>query len=184
MMVKGDNVLENKLRKMIYNHIIAYPGVSSNILRKIFDLSDSALRYHLDYLKRHKMISYGLVDGVRCIFPFNRQNSTSPSSGLDEIQDLTSEQKRILSVIKENPEINQKEIVHRTKLDRFKVSENVRKLSERNIIKKHKIKKNVHYEYLPEGELKLKIIKRLAIKLLNDEIDEATFLRLKRKLGE
>ena len=40
------NALENKKRKMIYHHILAYPGVSFGIMKKIFDITDNLL---IDY---------------------------------------------------------------------------------------------------------------------------------------
>jgi hypothetical protein len=40
----------------------------------------------------------------------------------------------------------------------------------------------VNYEYIENKQLRFEILKRLLIKLLQKEIDEETFLELKRKL--
>ena len=40
----------------------------------------------------------------------------------------------------------------------------------------------VIYEYIAFSKLRYEILKRLLLKLINKEIDESTFLELKRKL--
>ena len=55
-MNKDKEKLEHYLRKMIYNHIKEYPGVSFSTLKKVYDLNDSTLRYHLKYLERNEKI--------------------------------------------------------------------------------------------------------------------------------
>ena len=68
-MAHGDVALDNKLRKIIYNHILAYPGESYNRLKNIFELTDGALRYHLGYLEKNRKISSDLAKGTRCYYP-------------------------------------------------------------------------------------------------------------------
>jgi len=51
------NLLNLKNRKKIYDFILDYPGVH---LRKIFqelEISESTIRYHLNYLVKHRLIS-------------------------------------------------------------------------------------------------------------------------------
>lgn len=43
-------------------------------------------------------------------------------------------------------------------------------------------KKNVWYEYISNGHMQFEILKSLVMKLLNEEIDENTFIELKNKL--
>lgn len=185
-MAKADSVLDNKTRRMIYNHILNYPGVPFNTLKNIFELTDGGLRYHLDYLEKHEKISSGLDKGDRCYYPHynsinnpNRRSNPS-SSGLHK---LNSNQERLLGTIKRNPGINQKELIHQTRLNRDQVAKNVNKLYSLNLVKKYRNDRNVCYEYMPDDELKFVLMKRLVIKLLRDEIDEETFLKLKRRLG-
>ena len=53
-------VLENETRKLVYDHIMAHPGVSFIVLKSVLKLNDSTLRYHLNYLERSKKISFDL----------------------------------------------------------------------------------------------------------------------------
>lgn len=184
-MAKGEMALDNKLRNMIYNHITTYPGVSFSILKNIFGITEGALRYHLDYLERCDKISSGLQKGVRCYYPHQHMINVPKRSTEDlELHKLTSQQELVLTTIKHYPGITQKDLVSRTRLNRFQVSRGLGKLQSLNLVKSTQVGRNVCYEYVPDDELKFKIIKKLVIKLLRDEIDEQTFLRLKRRLNE
>ena len=50
------------------------------------------------------------------------------------------------------------------------------------LIKKSNNGKNVFYEYMTDKLLRHEVLLRLAIKLLNKEIDEKSFNKLKKKL--
>ncbi len=183
IMNQGENILQNKTRKMIYNLIITYPGVSYNILKNIFELTDGVLRYHLNYLKKAGMINFGFEKRLRCYYPdYNTVNGPRKSMNSLEMQKLTPKQELLLGIIKQYPGINQKELIKRSRLNQIQVSKNLKKLSNLNLIKRTQKSRTICYNYVPDEELKFEIMKRLLIKLLKDEIDDQTFLKLKRKL--
>ena len=62
-MRRNRGVSENYIRKLIHSHIVEYPGVSFSTLKKFYDLNDSTLRYHLNYLERAQRISANLENG-------------------------------------------------------------------------------------------------------------------------
>ena len=99
-----------------------------------------------------------------------------------EAQRLTREQEHIVSIIKEHPRIGQKELIKRSGMKHATAIRNINALKNLNLIKNHKFAKNVCYEYVPDVEIKFTIIKGLIIKFLKKEIDEETFLRVKRRL--
>jgi predicted transcriptional regulator len=182
-MGSGEYALENEKRRMIYNHISAYPGVSFNVLKNIFELSDGALRYHLNYLEKNNKINCGVDKGTRCYYPSENVGKVQMKPGeAVEIQRLTPLEERILDSVKYYPGITQKELANRTKLTRFQVSKNIKSLESMNLINKYHSERNVCYEFVPDEELKFKIIKRLVIRLLKNEIDEETFLKLLKAL--
>ena len=184
-MAMGDSVLENKLRRMIYNHILRYPGVSYNTLKEIFELTDSSLRYHIYYLEKNNKITSGMENNNRCFYAHPASVSILLKSQQSvESQKLTLDQERILDIIMHNPGIHQKELVARTRMNRFKVMRNLNTLKNLNLIKNSKDQNMVCYEYIPDVEMKFRIIKGLMVKFLKNEIDEATFLKLKRRLDE
>ena len=51
-MANDELVLQHDTRRMIYNYIVEHPGVAFNELKKVFELTDGTLRYHVEYLKR------------------------------------------------------------------------------------------------------------------------------------
>ncbi|MFW9877333.1 MAG: MarR family transcriptional regulator [Candidatus Thorarchaeota archaeon] len=99
-----------------------------------------------------------------------------------ESHNLTTHQRRILNIIMRYPGINQKELVSRTKINRFKIMRELQILKSLNIIKNTKIENMVCYEYIPDVEMKYRIMKGLMVKFLSNEIDEETFLKLKKRL--
>ena len=42
--------LEHRTRKVVFNYISDNPGVTFSAIRRVYDLSESTLRYHLRYL--------------------------------------------------------------------------------------------------------------------------------------
>ena len=182
-MSSGDKVLDNKTRRMIYNLIVNYPGVPFNKLIDIFELTDSNLRYHLNYLEKNGKISSGIEGGIKLYYPHpSSVKILNKPQDIIELQKLTQEQQNIVSVVKENPGLSQKELIKRTGIKHTTAIRNINTLMSLNLIKNHKFQKNVCYEYVPDVEMKFTIIKGLIIKFLRKEIDEETFLRLKRKL--
>ncbi|MCK5561429.1 MAG: winged helix-turn-helix transcriptional regulator [Thermoplasmata archaeon] len=182
-MSSGDKVLENKIRRMIYNLIVIYPGVSFNNILKIFELTDSNLRYHLNYLEKNDKIRSGLEGGMRYYYPHpSTVKLIGKPQNIIESYKLTQEQERVLGIIKENPGINQSDLIKKSGINHTTALRNLNTLRNLNLIQNRKLQNNVYYEYVPDVEMKYAIIKGLVIKFLRKEIDEETFLRLKRKL--
>jgi len=149
-MAKGELALENRLRKMIFNHITTYPGVSFKILKNVFDLSDGALRYHLDYLEKNEKISTGVQRGIRCYYPhYNLVNVPRKSSDDLRLHKLTPDQERILDIIKHYPGINQKELKFRSRLNRFQVAPSSREYS--SIIPSNPVSHHTNISTLKNG---------------------------------
>jgi predicted transcriptional regulator len=183
-MSNGDKILDNKLRRLIYNQIVSYPGISYKKLKNIFELTDNGLRYHLNYLERYQKISSSKEKGANCSYfphPGSVHIPQSTKNILDSYK-LTSIQERILDFIMRYPGINHKELVARTGINRFKMKRNLNKLKELNLINNTRYKNSICYEYIPDVELKFRIMKELVVKFLNGEVDEETFLKIKKKL--
>jgi predicted transcriptional regulator len=170
---------------MIYNHIRTNPGVSFIILKRLFNMNDSTLRYHLNYLEKNKKISFGFETGKRNYYPHmnNSQTTNNPSdikpNGTFE---LSGTQENIITTIKKYPGINQKELVNRTGINRLTINRNLKRLVQLCLVRQIPNGNKVNYEYIENEQLRYEILKRLLIKLLKKEIDEETFIDLKRKL--
>jgi predicted transcriptional regulator len=178
--------LENETRKKIYTHIIEYPGVSFSKLKRFYELNDGTLRYHLNYLVRAEKISSNLEAGQLHYYPYTSTRidpSSMDGNEKSRHQDLTPQQEYILKVIKQNPGINQTELMTRTALKRHVLTYNITQLIALGLVKKNNHVKYVCYEYIPPDLLQYEMLKMLTIKLLNNEIDEQTFLKQKDKLN-
>ena len=181
--VLGDTALEHETRRMLYEHITAHPGVSFKVLKRVFDLNDSTLRYHLDYLERSEKISFGLESGKRRYYPHLAKHVIIRNPELDsEPHRLSQSQERLLNIMKRRPGISQKELVRLTGFNRLTLINNINKLMDLCIVRKVPSGNGVCYEFIENEELKYEILRRLVIKLLKHEITEEKFLELKRKL--
>jgi predicted transcriptional regulator len=176
------NALENKKRRMIYNHILAYPGVSFGIMKKIFDIAESTLRYHLKYLEGADEIKSHLEGKIRCYYPIQNIIFYSRTESEFETVRLNPTQQRILENIQRNPGITQKGLLLETGLKRLTAAYNLSKLIEVGVVRKEPNGRNICYFYISNIELRKKILKKLIVRFVNHELDEQTFIVLKRKL--
>lgn len=184
-MDKSETILENENRRLIYDHITANPGVSFMVLKTIFNLNESTLRYHLDYLEKNKKIIFGFESGKRNYYPqLDQINEVNRSENSNTFQTykLTDYQNRIISTIKMHPKINQKELAKRTGINRLTLHNNLKKLMALCMVRKVPNGNKIYYEYIDNKQLRVEILKQLLVKLINNEIDGETFLELKRKL--
>jgi predicted transcriptional regulator len=177
--------LDHKTRGMIYNLIIAQPGITYKFIKKTFNLADGTLRYHLNFLERNDKIRSKLENRNKCYYPIEQVGfKTRPEPSEVRTYRLSDKQELIISTIRRNPGITQKDLILKTKLLKITLAYNLTKLLDLGIIRKQRGGRNIHYYIITDQELKEEIILRLATKLLKNEIDEQTFLKVKRKLEE
>ncbi len=182
-MSQDEVALENQIRKTLYNHIEEYPGVSFSTLEKVYNLNHSTLRYHLKYLEHAERITSKLENGkLHYYICKSKELFSNPMNNNVKTQNLTPHQENILNAIKQYPGINQTELISKTSLKRHILTYNLSKLIKRGIVRKINHEKNVCYEYIPNELLHYEMLKILAIKLLNKEIDEQTYLKLRSRL--
>lgn len=148
----------------------------------MFNLKDSTLRYHLNYLESHNEIKSSLEGRNKCYYPVQNLVISSGEDRDYDIYRLNHTQERLLDIIQRNPWINQKELIIKSGLKGFTVKYNLKKMIGFGIVQKKENGRNCFYNHISDDELRKKIIKQLVIKLLDHEIDEHTFLILKRKL--
>jgi predicted transcriptional regulator len=181
--MSGD-VFEHETRKKIYNHILTYPGVSFSIIKTILGLTDSTLRYHLKYLESKNEIKSSIEGNKRCYYAIHRVIVDSKIKSNHGTYKLNPTQETLINTIHHHPGITQKELILKTRLKKITVAYNVNKLVKFGMIQKEKFGKHVNYFYMTDDKLRKKLIQKLILKLINREIDEHTFLILKKKLDQ
>jgi len=178
----SSEVFEHKTRRMIYNHIEAHPGVSFLIIKKVFDLTDGTLRYHLKYLESENEIKSSMESNNKCFYPINNGLFRITVGSELKTHRLNHHQERIIDAIKLNPGITQKELIIKTNLKRIIVTYNLRKLLDFGVVQRVVKGRNSCYNFISDVELRKNIIKKLIARLLENELDEKTFIMLKKKL--
>ncbi|MCK5561940.1 MAG: winged helix-turn-helix transcriptional regulator [Thermoplasmata archaeon] len=183
MKLKEDVVFDHETRKLIYNHIITFPGVAFPTLKNTYKISDGTLRYHLKYLEKAEQILSDIENGRRCYYPLRNEFMVAERfKNKPRIYNFTDIQLRIIKAIKNWPGISQGELIKKTNLSRFTVAYNIRKFMDMGLIKKSNNGKNVHYEYMTDEVLRYEVLLRLTLKLLKKEISEKEFFELNKKL--
>jgi predicted transcriptional regulator len=167
---------------MIYNHISTYPGVSFSVIKSLFNLTDGTLRYHLNYLESKHEIRSHLEGRNKCYYPVEELVLGKDSESKLQNYKLTVPQERILNIIRRNPWITQKDLIIKCGLKGFTVKYNLKKLIGYGVVQKKENGRNTCYNFISDDALKSEVLKQLVVKLLDKEIDEHTFLKLKRKL--
>ena len=178
----GAEVVENSTRRMIFNHITTHPGVSFGMIRRVFGLAESTLRYHLHYLETSKEIKSSIQGNNRYYYPNQNFIFDDRSETKIKVHKLNSTQELLMDTIQRYPSITQKNLIIQTGIKRITVASNIKKLLNFGIIRKEPEGRNICYHYISDSEIKERIMKKLTVKLLNNEIEEKTFLALLHKL--
>jgi predicted transcriptional regulator len=185
-MFGGEEALEHKTRKQIYNYISTHPGVSFGVIRRFFDINESTLKYHLHYLEKNQRITSERTGRQRCYYSEGVQKTseqyTMQLQHKAKQLNLSMSQQRVLSLIRQQPGITRKELIKFTKLKRKTLSYRIDKLIEHQLIWKVKTEEGIGYEFITKEKLRKEIYNQLLLKLLADEISEEKFLKIKKKL--
>lgn len=85
-------------RDLIYRHILEYPGVSFQLLKGIFRMSEGNLRYHLNVLESREKVRSKMVKKNRCYYPYDMREMFR-FRGVDH-SSLSRNQSRILTLLR------------------------------------------------------------------------------------
>jgi predicted transcriptional regulator len=133
-------------------------------------------------LESRKEIKSSMEGRNKCYYPVQNIGFKTRADSAFETYKLNDTQERILDTIKRNPWITQKTLTQSTGMKNFTIKYNLKKLIDFGVIQKKQNGRNSCYKHITDSELREQIMKRLIVKLLKHEIDEHTFLVLKRKL--
>ena len=66
-----DTVLENTLRRQIYEYVLNHPGSTNYDLRKAFDVGANQILWHLNFLIKFEFIKIIKIEKHKAIFSFD-----------------------------------------------------------------------------------------------------------------
>jgi predicted transcriptional regulator len=176
------SALENKTRRLVFNYISANAGVTFGTIRRVLDLEDSTLRYHLKYLEREDEIISKSEGRFRCYYANQVIGSTFEPVVKHDVAMLSRPQQRISTIIRRNPGITIRELMKITRLNKRDLQYHLKKLRELMIIWKVGYGRNTGYEYISKKKLRTELYRQLILKFIRNEIDEETYLFLREEL--
>ncbi|MCK5559241.1 MAG: hypothetical protein KAJ51_01560 [Thermoplasmata archaeon] len=183
-MARGEDALEHQSRKMIYEYIYAHPSSAFNTLKTFFNMHHSTLMYHLTYLERAGKIISQNKSGHNYYYCKRQHTLDLTPFQSSKFNTLSDPQKRLIGIINEKPGITKKELIFRTRMESRSLSYNIKKLIELKFLWEINNGSEKGYEFITKEKLSNVMFKRLFKKLLNEEITEEQFLKIKKKLEE
>ncbi|MBD3196611.1 MAG: winged helix-turn-helix transcriptional regulator [Candidatus Lokiarchaeota archaeon] len=150
-----EEVLENKNRSTIIDHILEEPGIHFNELLRKTDLAPGNLVWHLDILESYKVIAKKRVGNYVMYIPYYSKN---PLSNIDlklKKSELTLE---ILETIEKNPGIWNGKITDKMEIHRKTIQYHIDKLIDLGLVykikdgSKKKIFPNLDADYFGDSE--------------------------------
>jgi len=169
--------LVHDTRKKLVIYINDNPGTSFQTLKKVFNLNDGTLRYHLNYLRRRKKIVQVKQDNRRTYLPSDMRLYAD-----EHRRRLNTDQKRVLHLIEEYPGITRPELLERSRQSRKDLSYNLERLNELGLIWKIKQGGKVRFAPITREDLYKEAYAVMVDRLLNGQIDIDTYRELKRRL--
>ena len=129
--LQKDTLADDPTRQNLLRIIYAEPGANFTQLKEKLGLHNGTLAHHLHILENHKTITSHTSGRQRLFFPFGSESRINISNSL--ITNMT--QKKIISIVKNNPGITQSMISQQLKVSRQKVNYHVNSLVSNSILK-------------------------------------------------
>lgn len=176
--MKGQKLSDHGTRDAILDLLEREPGMTMTEIADALDLNKGTLRYHLEVLVKKERIFIRTEGKKRSYYsgkaPARRSRERS--------RDLSRTDKRILSVIEENPGIDLKGLSRVVNISRSEGRSVLRRLEGMGIIWKVRYEDGVGYEKVTEKMILDRMYIELVQMFMDGSIGEQEFLVLKSRL--
>ncbi len=176
----SEELLEHPQRRTLYETIIGSPGITFSELRRVLDLSDGTLQYHLVQLQKREMIRKEIRRGKRTYFSFETRSGDWDTEG--ETHKMSPIQRRFLTLIRDHPRSTQKELTILSRTNRFLLSYHLRQMIGMGLISSENDGRFIRYSVVDWDEMRRILLLKLVDELLDGRMDEETYIRLKKKI--
>lgn len=124
-------VLDNENRDKIIDLILENPGIHFNELLRKAELSPGNLVWHLDILKKYKIIKKERLENYIVYFPYHQKN---PISNIDLKLQKSELTLKVLEIIEKEPGIWNSIITNKLKINRKTIQYHINKLMNLGLI--------------------------------------------------
>lgn len=171
---------DHKMRRLILDYIGENPGASFITLKNVFRMSESTLRYHLDYMLRKRRIALEKEGGKRCYYPYVRRCYPYAHGRIE----LNDEQRRLLDIISISPGISNHDLKARSGLSNGTFAYNLNRLKEVRLVWGRRGNDGFGYEVVTRERIADKVFLLLLDKYLDGGIDRSELQEFYEKLEE
>jgi predicted transcriptional regulator/uncharacterized membrane protein len=126
--LKKDRVLDHYLRGKIHGYIIANPGEHYNAIKEQLEVTNGALSYHLRVLEREGYVRSRMDGMYKRFYPADMKLPRTS-------RDISSFQEVILTIVKNNQGVSQKEIAKRIGVSSQVINYHIKILEDSGLIK-------------------------------------------------
>lgn len=171
---------DHTTRDMILEYIGENPGATFVTLKNVFRLSESTLRYHLDYMMKKRRIALEKEGGKRCYYPYVRKCYPYPQGKVE----LNNEQQRLLDIISISPGISYRDLKVRSGLSNGTFTYNLNRLKEVRLVWRRRRDDGTGYEVVTRERIADSVFLLLLHKYLDGHLDRSELEDFFTKLEE
>ena len=151
---KESKILDLNLRKKIYDITKKFAGCHFREIGRLSRLPTGTVKYHLDYLAKHGLITSSKEDRNLRYFPRDFSSGNKKLMGLLRQKSI----RKILLFVLMHDNCNHEQIVNYVKLSPSTISWHLRKLEESKAISSRKKGRKTYYSVLADKEEIVKLL--------------------------
>jgi len=176
------NETDHQTRKMLTDYILENPGVTIKVIAQALKVTPGTLRYHLDHLIKEERVISKREFGRKRYFPYLTPSANKLPNSRDTR--ITRNHSRVLSLIDSNPGITRSALKEKLNITSKGLSYILDRMKDSYLIREERTGEGPCYYRLSKDELYRESILVLSKKLVEGDIDEPTFIALRKDVKD